>query len=342
MQKYLKELVEISGISGKEEKVMQFIKKNIQDKVDSVSVDNVGNLIAFKKGNDSSKKIMFAAHMDEVGLMVTKIYDDGTLGVAQVGGVDPRVLKAQRLKINDEIVAILNSTPIHLDHNLTAVTGYDSIKAYAGFKNKDEAKLKVKIGDMVTFDVKYYENNEYAVCKAFDDRCGCSAMMDLIDFFDLESKKPFYDTYFAFVVQEETGLRGSGVAGFSIQPDVAVILEGTTAGDNPELEKTSWATHLGDGAVLTFMHSGVVLDKRIFEYLVETSKKNNIKHQFKMRTAGGTDAARLTRTVDGIPCAVISTPCRYIHSANSIINKNDYNSVVELIKIISVEGRILK
>ncbi|BBE31153.1 endoglucanase [Tepiditoga spiralis] len=340
MKKYLKNLTELHGAPGNEEKVREFIKNEIKDKVDEIYEDVMGNLITKIKGKSSEKKLMISAHMDEVGFLITKINEDGTFNISPSGGVDPRVVRAQRLLINGELPAIVNQTPIHLDHDIQKVQGYDSIKVFAGFTKKEEAKNKVKLGDMVTFDVKYYENEDFALCKAFDDRVGCSIMMDIIDNIKETNENPQYDTYFCFVTQEEAGLRGSGVAAEYVKPDVALVLEGTTAGDNPELEPEKWATHLNDGPVITFMHSGVVLKKEVYEEIIKTAKDLNIKYQYKMRTAGGTDAARFARTMYGIPSGVISVPCRYIHSANSIINLKDYERVYKLSNKLIMNGRI--
>ena len=340
--KYLPELTELPGISGKEDKVREYILEKIKDKVDEYHVDVMGNLITKIKGKDSTKKIMLLAHMDEVGFMVTKVNEDGTFHISPVGGVDPRVVFAQRLKVNDEILSVVQIKPIHLlsADEKKSKPNYNSFKIYTGF-SKDEIKKKVKVGDMVTFDTKFYMNGNRAVSKAFDDRAGCAWMINLIDKI-AEGNTPEYDTYFAFVVQEEVGLRGSGVAAYQIKPDVALVLEGTTAGDYPLLDKDKWATHLGDGPATFFMHSGVVLSKEIFDKIINVAKENNIKLQFKMRTAGGTDARRLATTLDGIPSGILAVPSRYIHSPNTIIDIEDYINGYKLLELLVIEGRILK
>lgn len=341
MKKYLKELVELNGVSGYEDKIRDYIEENIKDKVDLIQKDIMGNIVALKKGKSSDKKLMVAAHMDEVGFLISKINDDGTFNVITAGGVNPQVVKSQKLLINDKYPAIINSKPIHIEKDFTNVEKYDSLKLFAGFTKKDEAKAKIKLGDMVTFDVKYIEQDNHALAKAFDDRAGCSIMMNIIDNYAENNILPEYDTYFAFVVQEESGLRGSGVAAEFIKPDAALILEGTTAGDNPENVPEKWATHLGDGAVIFFMHSGVVLNEKIYNIIVNTAKEKNINFQYKMRTVGGTDAARLARTLSGIPAGVLAVPCRYLHSPNTIINLTDYENVYKLTEILITEGRIL-
>ncbi|MBT1248602.1 MULTISPECIES: M42 family metallopeptidase [unclassified Thermosipho (in: thermotogales)] len=324
---YLKELSEINGVSGNEHKVREFIIDKIKDKVDKFWVDNLGNLIALKKGNGKTK-VVLDAHMDEVGFMITNINEDGTLSFMPVGGIDPRVAIGKKVIINDEIIGVIGFKAIHLQDNPLKTPEFSQLRIDAGFSSKKEAEKKVKIGDYASFTTKYKEINNFATGKAFDDRGGCSILIDLIE----DNIKSEYDLYFVFSVQEETGLRGAAVVVEQIKPDFAIAIETTTAGDNPELDKELWATHIGDGPALTFMHSGYVIDKRLFETLVNTAKENNIPFQYKRRTAGGTNAARYARSAYGVPAAVISIPSRYIHSPLIVIDLNDYKNTYLLLK----------
>ncbi|QTA37792.1 M20/M25/M40 family metallo-hydrolase [Thermosipho ferrireducens] len=325
---FLKELSELNGVSGNEEKVREFIKEKIKDKVDKLWVDRMGNLIAYKKGKGKAK-VVLDAHMDEVGLMIVNINDDGSLAFAPVGGVDPRVIIGKKVIINDKVKGVIGYKAIHLQKDdYLRTPEYSQLSIDIGVSSKSEAEKKVKIGDYVSFLTKYREIGNFATGKAFDDRGGCSILLDII-FNNIESD---YDLYFAFVVQEETGLRGAAVVSEQIKPDFAIALETTTAGDNPELEKEHWATHLGDGPAITFLHSGYAIDHRIFEALVKTAQKHNIPFQYKRRTAGGTDAARYARSIYGVPAGVVSIPSRYIHSPLSVINLSDYNNTYLLIK----------
>lgn len=334
---YLKELSEINGVSGNEDKVREFIIEKIKDKVDEYWVDRLGNLIAVKKGNGKAK-VVLDAHMDEVGFMITNIEDDGTLSFMPVGGVDPRVVIGKKVIINDEITGVIGFKAIHLQDDPLKAPNFPQLKIDAGFTSKKEAEKKVKIGDYVSFATKYKEIGNYATGKAFDDRGGCSILLDLIES-DVKSE---YDLYFIFSVQEETGLRGAAVVVEQINPDFAIALETTTAGDNPELGKEHWATHIGDGPALTAVHSGYVIDKEIFDALVNTAKENNIPFQYKRRTAGGTNAARYARSAYGVPAAVISIPSRYIHSPLIVINLDDYKNTVLLVKKFLEKAPVVK
>lgn len=336
-------LCELPGISGFEEKVASFIEKEIEGKVDELWKDSVGNLMAIKKGNGkSSRRLMLLAHTDEVGLMVKRINEDGSLSFTAIGGVDPRVLMGKKVFVGEEMLpGVMGFEAIHTQESSTLLKtpSMDKLRIYLGYSKKEEAQKSHRIGDPVFFSTAYEETGEYAVAKAFDDRTGCEVLLRVLD--DVQGLSMDYDLCFAWVVQEEVGLRGSGIAARQVKPDAALVFENTTAGDNPELPEYRWATNLGMGPVLTFAHSGLVLDRRIFDTIVETARRNSIKFQYKRRIAGGTDAGRLARTMSGIPAGVISTPSRYIHSPTSIININDFLGVAELASVLVKEGKVL-
>ncbi|WP_334099879.1 M42 family metallopeptidase [Thermotoga petrophila] len=335
---YLKELSMMPGVSGDEGKVRDFIRSKIEGLVDNLYTDVLGNLIALKRGRDSSKKLLVSAHMDEVGFVVNKIEKDGKVAFLPVGGVDPRILPGKVVQLKD-LKGVIGYRPIHLQRDEeNTPPRFENLRIDFGFSSADEAKKYVSIGDYVSFVSDYIEKNGRAVGKAFDDRAGCSVLIDVLE----SGVNPAYDTYFVFTVQEETGLRGSAVVVEQLEPTCAIVVETTTAGDNPELEERKWATHLGDGPAITFFHRGYVIPKEIFQTIVDTAKNNDIPFQMKRRTAGGTDAGRYARTAYGVPAGVISTPARYIHSPNSIIDLNDYENTKKLIKVLVEEGKIVE
>jgi len=333
---YLKELSELDGVSGDEERVRKFIEEKIKDKVDSLKVDVLGNLIAFKKGTRSNRKFVLAAHMDEVGFMVTNIEDDGTLSFGPVGGVDPRVVVGKHVRINGELPGVIGYKAIHLQKKdeLLASPKFENLRVHIGARSKEEASRKVELGDYISFATDFRQENSRATGKAFDDRAGCAVLMEVIE----QEQRYEDDLYFAFLVQEEPGLRGSAVLFEQVCPDLALVIEGTTAGDDPGLPEHQWATHLGDGPAITFMHRGYVVNKKIYESILQVAQKYDIKHQPKRRTAGGTDAARLAKTGGGVPAGVISVPARYIHSPLSMIDLGDFENTVKLVSKILEEG----
>lgn len=336
-------LCELPGVSGFEEAVSSFIEKEVSGSVDECWKDSVGNLIALKRGSgENPKKLMLLAHTDEVGLMLKKINEDGTLSFTNIGGVDPRVLLGKKVFLKEETSpGVIGFEAIHTQDksNLLKTPAMDKLRVYLGYSKKEEAQKNHKVGDPIFFSTRYEEVGEYAVAKALDDRTGCEVLIRVLE--DLRDCTLEHDVYFAWVVQEEVGLRGSGVAAKQIRPDAALVFENTTAGDNPELPDYRWATSLGEGPVLTFAHSGLVLDRKILQTIVETARENSIKFQYKRRIAGGTDAARLARVMAGIPAGVISTPSRYIHSPTSVINIQDFLKVAELASILAKEGKVL-
>lgn len=335
---YLKELSMINGTSGDESRVRNFIKEQIKEKVDEIWEDRLGNLIAVRKGTKGNRKILFAAHMDEVGFMVTNIDEDGTLCFTPVGAVETQVVIGKRVKINDSVMGVIGFKPIHMQEKdqLFKVPKYEELRIYIGAKNKEEAFKMVKIGDYVNFVTEYRQGGRRASGKAFDDRVGCSVLMDVID----KQQRYENDVYFAFVVQEEVGLRGSAVVVEQVKPDVAIVIEGTIAGDDPGLEKDRWSTHLGEGPAVTFMHRGYVVNQRVFQAILSVAEKNGIPYQFRRRTPGSTDAGRLARTGPGTASGVISVPTRYIHSPVCMIDLEDYANTVLLIEKILEEGEV--
>ncbi|MDD5744011.1 MAG: M42 family peptidase, partial [Mesotoga sp.] len=207
-------LCELPGISGFEEKVASFIEKEIEGKVDELWKDSVGNLMAIKKGNGkSSRRLMLLAHTDEVGLMVKRINEDGSLSFTAIGGVDPRVLMGKKVFVGEEMLpGVIGFEAIHTQESSTLLKtpSMDKLRIYLGYSKKEEAQKSHRIGDPVFFSTAYEETGEYALAKAFDDRTGCEVLLRVLD--DVQGLSMDYDLCFAWVVQEEVGLRGSGIA----------------------------------------------------------------------------------------------------------------------------------
>jgi putative aminopeptidase FrvX len=322
----LKELSDLCGVSGFEQEVRNFIKEKIKDKVDDIKEDKLGNLIAFKKGKNN-KKLMLSAHMDEVGFIVSNIEEDGKISIIPLGSIDPRVVLGKKVVIGEKKVpGIIGSKPVHLMTGYEGVSSFENIKVDIGVSKKQEAENKVKIGDFVSFAPNAMLHKDWISGKALDDRGGCSILIDLIE----ANIEPFYNTYFTFVIQEETGLRGSGVAASQIDPDYAIVIETTTSGDNPEFPEARRSSELGKGPVITPAHRGYVNNEKLFNFAIKVAQENNIPYQIKRRTVGGTDAARIAITT-GTPSLVISIPSRYIHSPMCVVNLQDYQNTFKLL-----------
>lgn len=329
--RYLKELTSLSGVSGDEREVREYILNKIKDKADEIETDTMGNIIALKKGNGkSAKKVMVAAHMDEVGLIVSSITEEGFLKFKPVGGIDARVLVSKRVLVGkNKLKGIIGYKAIHLQapDERKEAPKTKSLYIDIGASGKEEAEKLVNKGDYVCFNSPWRELGEKSVkAKALDDRAGCAIMLKLLE----EKLELDFDTYFVFTVQEETGLRGAAVAAHKIQPDAALVLEATTCSDVPGVKEKDYSTVLGGGAVLSFMDRTTMYDKELVRLLANVAEKNGICYQFKRTTAGGNDSGAIHTAGAGVKTAVISIPARYIHSPSSVIAKSDYFAAFSL------------
>lgn len=315
----LKDLCLLNGTSGREEAVRNYIIEKIKDKCE-YSVDALGSVIAFKKGRKApDKKVLVAAHTDEVGFIITDITDDGYLRFAPVGGIDAAVVLGRRVDING-IKGVVGAKAVHLlsDDEKKNEPAFDKFAIDIGAADKAEAEKAVSLGDCAYFASDYCEFGDgFIKSKALDDRIGCMLMIELINS-DLE-----YDTYFCFNVQEEVGLRGSGCSAYAVKPDVAVILESTTAADIDGVTGGDKCCVLGKGPVVSFMDGRTIYDKQIFDLAFEVAKENIIKIQTKTKIAGGNDAGAIQKSGAGCRVAAVSLPCRYIHSGSSVVKIGD-------------------
>jgi len=324
----LARLSEAGGISGQEAEVRALIRSEITPYVDDVKVDPIGNLIAVKRGRRKDRRVMLAAHMDEVGLMVVGIDSDGLLHVEAAGGVDPRVLVSKLVCVGaDRRPGVIGSRPIHLlrAEDMDRATDMDSLYVDIGAKNKEDAEKLVKLGDQIIFATRCEPLGEgFLKGKAMDDRVGCYAIIEAL------KKQHDFDLIGAFTVQEEVGLRGAGVAAYQVKPDLALVLEGTTAHDLTETCEHAHSTVPGRGPAIVYRDASWVGDRRIVDRLIETAEAAGVPYQIKRTVTGGTDAGRIGPTESGVPVAVMSMPCRYIHSPVSVICADDLKNYVKL------------
>ena len=333
---FLKELTELSGVSGYEYEVRNFIKNKLNEIGCEYYVDKLGNVIAHNKGR-KNKTIMIAAHMDEVGLIVSHIDSDGFIKFQAVGGIDQRVLNSKVVLVGDKkISGVIGSKAIHLmsaDERGKSIS-IDKLYIDIGTYSKSETEKLVSIGDYVTFKSDYVEFGENLVkAKALDDRAGCSALLELL------SMKLDADFYGVFTVMEEVGCRGAQTAAYSLGPDYAIVLEGTVCADMPDVEDYSKVTLIGKGASISYMDSSTLYDIDEVRKVEVIAKKNNISYQLRNSSAGGNDAGAIHKTKEGSKIVAISIPCRYIHSSVNVASLNDYKNVVSLAKAVIIENQ---
>jgi putative aminopeptidase FrvX len=331
---WLKKLSEAMGVSGREDEVRQIVVDAIADQVDEYRVDSIGNVIALKKGDGSSDlKVMVAAHMDEVGFMISQIEENGLLRFFKVGGLDDRILPAKVVWIGDKKVpGVIGIKPVHLTEQSERDKSikHKQLTIDIGASSQAEAEKLVQRGDYATFATEFVELDPERESwrtvrgKAFDDRAGCAALIEL-----LTTQYPF-DLYAVFTVQEEVGLRGARVAAFALDPDFAFVLEGTGANEIPTKKDVSPSTRLGHGPAITVMDRSFIADRRLVRLLTDTAEELGIPYQIKQPGIGGTDAGAIHRTKEGVPSVTVAVPCRYIHSPAAILSLDDLDHTMQL------------
>ncbi|PYG87605.1 endoglucanase [Ruminiclostridium sufflavum DSM 19573] len=327
----IKELTDLNGVSGNEKEVRDFILNKINNLCDSIKVDSIGNIIAYKSGKSSKQeklKVMLSAHMDEVGFIVSGHTEKGFVKFKAVGGIDDRILPGKRVAAGKKRLAgVIGSKPIHQQDKdeRNKITKIKNLYIDIGADSKEEAEKLAPLGEFISFDSEFTELGRDCIkAKALDDRVGCAVLIEVL-------KHSFdFDMYVCFTVQEEVGLRGAQVAAYRVMPDVALVLEGTTCADVPEVEPYECSTILGNGAALTIVDRTCYCDKEMVSFLSGVAKKNNIRFQYKQTTTGGNDAGQIQRTGTGVKTASISVPCRYIHSPVSVMSRSDFESVERL------------
>ncbi|WP_077367594.1 M42 family metallopeptidase [Anaerosalibacter sp. Marseille-P3206] len=322
----LKNLLSIYSPSGNENNVREFIKSEIKDYVDEIEVDALGNLIARKKGN--GKKIMIAAHMDQIGLMVTHIDDKGFLRFTNVGGISPFVSLSQKVVFENGVVGIIGSEPVEDMNKLNLENMYIDI----GVFSKEEAEAKINIGDICVYKTEYDENENVVSSKCLDDRVGCFVAIETIK----KIKDNINDLYFVFTVQEEVGLRGAKTSAYRINPDMGIALDVTGSGDTPKAK--TFDVCLGKGTAIKVKDNSILTHPKVKELMKDVARENNIKYQMEVLEFGGTDSGAIHLTREGIPSGVISIPTRYVHSTVEMASKNDILSSIDLLtKILEKE-----
>lgn len=326
----LKDLCLLNGTSGDEVRVRDYIINEIKE-YSTYEVDNLGSIIAYKKGKKKpNKTVCINAHMDEVGFIITGITSDGYLRFAPVGGIDTKVCLDRAVTVGENrINGVIADKAYHLleEGEKDKAPSFDKLLIDIGAKSETEAQSVVSLGDFAYFESDYTElGNGYIKAKALDDRIGCMLMIELIKS-ELE-----YDTVFCFNVQEEVGLRGSKCTSFAVGADISIVLEATTAGDLDGVSGADRVCVLGNGGVVSFMDNRTIYDRELYKLAMNTASENNIPVQTKTAVAGGNDAGSIQISGKGAKVMALSLPCRYIHSPSSVVKKSDIDNTRELLK----------
>ena len=331
----LKKICETPGTPGHEQKVRELIQKEIKGLADEVSIDNMGNLIALKKGKSSDKRVMAAAHMDEIGFIVSHIDDNGFLRFHPLGGFDPKTLTAQRVVVHGkkDVIGVMGTKPIHL---MTAEERGKPLQLSdyfidLGMKKNEVAKL-IEVGNVVTRERELIEMGDCVNCKSIDNRVAVFILIETLR--ELKGKKIPYDFYGVFTVQEEVGIRGAQVAAHHIDPYFSFCIDTTIAFDTPGSKPEEQVTKLGAGVAIKIMDSSAICDYRMVKYMKQLADKNKIKWQPELLPAGGTDTAGMQRMAKyGTIAGAVSIPTRHIHSVIEMADKNDIQGNIDLLTL---------
>ncbi len=329
----LKKICETPGVPGHEQKVRELVQRELKGLADEVTVDNMGNLIALKKGKSSSKKVMAAAHMDEIGFIISHIDDNGFLRFHPLGGFDPKTLTAQRVVVHGkkDVIGVMGTKPIHL------MTAEERVKPLIltdyfidlGMKKSEVVKI-VEVGNVVTRERELIEMGDCVNCKSIDNRVAVFILIETLK--EMKGKKIPYDFYAVFTVQEEVGIRGAQVAAHHIDPYFSFCIDTTIAFDTPGSKPEENVTKLGEGVAIKIMDSSAICDYRMVKYMKEQAGKNKIKWQHELLPAGGTDTAGMQRMAkNGTIAGAVSIPTRHIHSVIEMAHKDDIQGNIDLL-----------
>ncbi len=350
----LEKLSLLFGPSSCEGEVADFIVGQIQGDCDSYTRDRLGNVIAKVSGRgieynaESPKKVMICAHMDEVGIMVSDITEEGYLKFMTIGGISPAVLLDKRVIIGEgdkRINGIISSKAIHMQsaEERTKVTPISKMYIDIGASSETEAREYVEIGDVGVFEsdfVRFGSEDKLIKGKALDDRLGCAIMIDIMRKLHTNGKGLEYDVYFAFTCCEEIGISGAVVAANTISPDAAIVLESTAVADIHGVPEASRVAKLGEGGAISLMDRSTIYDRNIVDIALSVAEIKGIKAQIKRYISGGNDSANIQRSGKGVKVLSLSAPSRYIHSASNVVHTDDVEAMGELVYALVAGGKL--
>lgn len=330
--KLLKKICEAPGVPGYESRIRKIIIDEVTPLVDSVEVDNMGNVIALKKGKSNEKCAMVGAHMDEIGFIVTHVDDKGFVRFTTLGGFDPKTLTAQRVIIHGkkDIIGVMGTKPIHVmsPEERNKMPKVKDFYVDLGMK-KEEVEKIVSVGDPITRERELIEMGDCVNCKSIDNRVSVFILIETLR----KLKSVPYDVYGVFTVQEEVGIRGANVAAHAINPDFGFGLDTTIAFDLPGAQPHEKVTSLGEGTAIKIMDAMTICDYRMVDYMKKTADKKKIKWQPELLTAGGTDTAGIQRMgKNGSISGAVSIPTRHLHQVIEMAHKEDIDGSIALLK----------
>lgn len=318
----LKTVLSVYGPSGQETRVADVLTAMLREHADSICTDVMGNLIVEKKGRENGKTIMFSAHMDHIGLVVTDIEDEGYLRVTPVGGVSVDSMRCRHVVFGSGVHGVAVCQPTKGE-----TAGMQHLFVDIGAKDKAEALTMVNLGDACVFAPEIIPLGKHRIAApAMDDRCACALLAELV----MQIGTPRNNIAAVFSVQEEVGTRGAAAAAFRIAPDLGVGIDVTAWGDTPEVKLP--AVKLGEGAAVKFMDRSMIATPCVRDALIAAAEKAGVPYQREILPFGGTDGAAIQHSRGGVPAGTLSIPCRYVHSACEVIDMRDMDGALEILK----------
>lgn len=322
MKKLLQQLTEAFGPSGYEDNIRKLVMAEVKPLADEIKVDALGNLIAHKKPSKVTKdtrKVMIAAHMDEIGIMVSHVDDNGFVRFTNIGGVFGKYVLGGRVRFLNGVQGVIGYDRFDKVHEVPTL---DKVYIDVGATSKKDCP--VKVGDVAAFDRPFVEIGNRFVAKSMDDRVGVLVAIETLR----ALKSTPHDVYFVFTTQEEVGTRGAATSAFGVDPDVGIAIDVTASADTPNAMKMEMV--LGKGPCVKIKDSGALSDPRVVQWMISTAEKNKIPYQREVLLFGGTDAHAMQMTRAGVPAGCLSIPTRYIHSPSEMVDLLDVQNSVKL------------
>jgi endoglucanase len=321
MKDLIKGLTEAYGPPGYEQAVRSIIQEYVAGHADSLELDPLGNLHAVKKGSGGGIRLMLAAHMDEIGLMVSHINDKGFARFSTLGGVRPETMIGNRAVFTNGAMGVINVDNWLMHENLD--NSHRTLYLDFGVKKKEE--VPVRVGDVAAFQRPFVDLGEALVAKSMDDRIGCAILVETLR--QLGSTP--HEVHFVFTVQEEVGLRGATTAAYKVHPDVSIAIDVTDSGDIPE--RKNFEVSMGEGPAIKVMDRGMLAHPGLKKWMVDTAEQNGIPYQMEILTFGTTDAKAMQLAHEGSAAGALSIACRYVHTPSEMVSYQDVQNAVKLL-----------
>lgn len=318
-------LVEAFGPSGYEDPVREIIRREIEGLADEVRIDALGNLIASVRGDGTGKRVMVAAHMDEIGVIVMHVDSKGFLRFSSIGGTDPLFCLGNRVRFGDGTVGVIGLEKKR--RNLKALPEFNEMYIDIGAKNPETCL--VEVGDVAVFERLFHVQGDRWTAKSMDDRIGCMILVEVLRKLKAKNRRIENSFFFVFSVQEEVGRRGAKTAAYALRPGIGIALDVTPAGDTPESDPLGIS--LGKGPAIKIKDSGMISDPRLVRFMIEQAERAGLPYQREVLTSGTTDAQSIQLAHAGVITGCLSIPCRYGHTAMETIDAGDVRNAIELL-----------